>query len=293
MENRGFLRLLARRAMVCCPILPQLHPAERGMIFNSKINTGALRHGKVHGTRRHKLETTQRIMVNINFNRVSVGWALLLILSLATSGCKNLPGSPGAQGAAIGGVGGAAAGAAIGGEHHRVLGALVGGAVGAGGGYLIGANKDRLTQHDTAGAQAAVQRAQQNPASPQDALTASTADLNRDGFVTMDEVVAMKRAGFSDQQIFDRMRATGQVFELTPQQQDYLRNNGLDQYVIDQIPGLNRETAVPTYGGAYNQPYGQAPVAIPPNPGQPYGQKPVAPPPNPGLTQPVPPPPAP
>jgi len=186
-------------------------------------------------------------------------------------------------------VGGAAAGAAIGGQHHRVLGALLGGAAGAGGGYLIGANMDRIKGNDTAGAQAAMQRAQEHPATPQQALNAQTADLNGDGFVTMDEVVAMKRAGFSDPQILDRMRATGQVFELTSQQQDYLRNNGLDQYIIDQIPALNRQAAAP----AYDQPYGQAPVPPPPSPGQtytpPYGQ-PAA---NPGLTQPVPPPPGP
>jgi hypothetical protein len=224
-------------------------------------------------------------MLKKYFHHISVSSCLLAALGLATSGCHQLPGSPGAQGAAIGGVGGAAAGAAIGGEHHRLLGALLGGAVGAGGGYLIGANKDRLTGHDTAGAQAAVQRAQQNPATPQEALSATTADLNGDGFVTMDEVAAMKRAGFSDQQILDRMRATGQVFELTPQQQDYLRTNGLDQYVVDQIPGLNRQAAAPVYG---QEPY-QAPPAGQSYP--PYGQ-PIPPPPQNPLTQPVPPPPA-
>jgi hypothetical protein len=43
-----------------------------------------------------------------------------------------------------------------------------------------------------------VRRAQAHPARPQDALKAPTADLNGHGFVTMDEVVAMKRTGFSD-----------------------------------------------------------------------------------------------
>ena len=227
-------------------------------------------------------------MPKINFNQISFYGGLIAALGLATSGCENLPGSPGAQGAAIGGVGGAAAGAAIGGEHHRLLGALLGGAAGAGGGYLIGAHMDRIKSHDTAGAQAAMQRAQAHPATPQDALNAQTADLNGDGFVTMDEVAAMKRAGFSDQQILDRMRATGQVFELTPQQQDYLRNNGIDQFVIDQIPALNRQTAAPVYNQS-GQPNGQTPVASPPNSNQSYPQAA----PNPGLSQPVPPPPGP
>jgi hypothetical protein len=158
-----------------------------------------------------------------------------------STGCKEAPGTPGQQGAAIGGVSGAAAGALIGGEHHRLLGALIGGAVGAGGGYLIGANKDRITGHDQAGAQEAVRRAQENPATPQQAMGAATADLNGDGFVTMDEVVAMKQAGLSDQQMTEKLRATGQVFELSPQQQAYLRNNGVDQFVVDQMPQINRE----------------------------------------------------
>lgn len=188
---------------------------------------------------------------------------------LSMTGCENAPGTPGQQGAAIGGVGGAAAGAAIGGEQHRLLGALIGGAVGAGGGYLIGANKDRITGHDTSGAQTATQNAQANPATPQQALNARTADLNGDGFVTMDEVVAMKRAGLSDQQMIQRMQATGQVFELTAQQQQYLRTNGVDETVISQMPELNRDVR----NQIMTQPATRTTT-------------------NPGLNQPVPPPPS-
>src|SRR5438105_6231748 len=82
------------------------------------------------------------------------------ILLAGTLGCEQLPGTPKAQGTTIGGVGGAVAGAALGGEHHRLLGALLGGAVGAGGGYLIGANSDRITRGDSAGAAEAMRRAQ-------------------------------------------------------------------------------------------------------------------------------------
>ena len=206
--------------------------------------------------------------MKINWYRTFAGVSLVAAL-LATNGCQNLPGTPGQQGAVIGGAGGAATGAVVAGEHHRLLGALLGGALGAGGGYLIGANKDRITGHDTAGAQAATQNAQMHPASPAMALNAPTADLNGDGFVTMHEVVAMKQAGFPDQQILDKMRATGQVFELTPEQQRYLQNNGVSQYVIDQIPEINRDVR--------NQLSGQ------PAPYPPTG--------NPSLNQPVPPPP--
>src|SRR5690349_11974249 len=179
-------------------------------------------------------------MLKINY-RYFTGLGLAAAVLASTSGCEQLPGSAGQQGAAIGGVGGAATGAIVGGEHHRLLGALLGGAVGAGGGYLIGANKDKIMGRDTASAEAAVRNAQEHPATPQEALNAPTADLNGDGFVTMDEVAAMRRAGIADDQILERMRATGQVFELTPEQQSYLRSNGVDDYVISQIPQLNRD----------------------------------------------------
>ena len=171
----------------------------------------------------------------------------LILLSVAatliagTTGCEQLPGSPEAQGTVIGGAGGAAAGAAIAGEDHRLIGALVGGVLGAGGGYLIGANSDRITGKDHHGAEKAVQSAQSRPATTEDAMRAQTADLNSDGFVTLDEVVAMRSAGFQDQQMLDRLAATSQVFELTSEQQRYLREHGVSQYVVDRMLELNRD----------------------------------------------------
>ena len=55
----------------------------------------------------------------------------------------------------------------------------------------------------------------------------------------MDEVVAMERAGFSDEKIIERLRATGQVFELTSEQQSYLRARGVSDNVITQLATLN------------------------------------------------------
>jgi hypothetical protein len=216
-------------------------------------------------------------MVKLKSYALITTTGFLAVLLGTQTGCQQLPGTPGEQGAAIGGVGGAATGALVGGEHHRLLGALLGGAVGAGGGYLIGANKDRITGRDSSAAQAAAQRAQAQPATPQEALNAPTADLNGDGFVTMDEVVAMKRAGIPDQQMLDRLRATNQVFELTPEQQNYLRSNGVDDYVIGQMTELNRDLR--------NQLMGQqssVPQAAPPYPPGPQAAP---------LNQPVPPPP--
>jgi hypothetical protein len=100
----------------------------------------------------------------------------------------------------------------------------------------------------------------------------------------MDELVAMRQAGLSDQQILDRMRATGQVFELTPDQQAYLRNNGVDQYVIDQAPQINHQIR-----DNMNQPVTPPPAGAPVYQQQgtyPQGY-------NPSLNTPVPPPPGP
>jgi hypothetical protein len=208
-------------------------------------------------------------MMKFQYLRFGTVAGLAALFLSCVVGCKNLPGTPGQQGAAIGGLGGAAAGAAIGGSEHRLVGALLGGAVGAGGGYLIGANSDRLTHHDTDAAQEAARRAQTAPATPAMARSATTADLNGDGFVTMDEIVALKQAGLSDQQIVDRMRATGQVFELTAEQQSYLRTHGLSDYVINQMPEINREVR--------DRLLSQPPGAVPPAPtgsvlGRPPGQ---------------------
>ena len=152
--------------------------------------------------------------------------ALISALGLAPlAGCENLPGKSKEQGAVIGGVGGALAGAAVS-KKDRGLGALIGGVLGAGGGYLIGAQKDKLDEKKRDEALAAHQRAERNPARPEDVDKTRTADLNDDGFVTLDEVVAMERANLSDREMIDRLRRTGQVFELTDEQEKYLEDRG-------------------------------------------------------------------
>ncbi len=72
-------------------------------------------------------------------------------------------------------------------------------------------------------------------------LTADTADLNDDGFVTMDEVIAMDQAGLSDREMLARLEATDQVFELTDTQEQYLINQGVSPYVVSEMQTLNFE----------------------------------------------------
>src|SRR5206468_12441880 len=103
--------------------------------------------------------------------------SLLAALLMSAVGCKDLPGTRKEQGAVVGGLGGAAAGAAIGGEKHRLLGALLGGALGAGGGYVIAAQTEKISSNDTQAAQQAARNAQDHPATAAEARSATTADL--------------------------------------------------------------------------------------------------------------------
>jgi hypothetical protein len=158
------------------------------------------------------------------------------------TGCSNLPGSDKQQGAVIGGASGAAVGAAV--SKNRALGAVIGGAVGAAGGYVIGANKDKITGKDDNEAATAARKAEESPATPQEAKTATTADVNADGFVTLDEVVAMEQAGLTDEEIVSRLKTTNQIFDLTAEQKRYLLDKGVSQSVVDQLPGLNKDRKV-------------------------------------------------
>ena len=77
------------------------------------------------------------------------------------------------------------------------------------------------------------ENSQLHPAVPADAREARTADLNGDGFVTLDEMTAMRRAGLNDQEIIDRLQASGQVFTLSPPQWTYLYDRGINRPVLD------------------------------------------------------------
>lgn len=165
----------------------------------------------------------------------------LLAAEVTLTGCDSLPGSRETQGAVIGGAGGAVLGAVIA-EDNRLLGALIGGALGAGGGYLIGAKTDWFGKDDDEvrdEAQKSANRAQKNPATAEQARRAKTADINDDGFVTLDEVVAMEKAGLEDREIIDRLEATDQVFDLNESQEQVLLDNGVSRTVVNRMARIN------------------------------------------------------
>jgi hypothetical protein len=156
-------------------------------------------------------------------------------------GCESLPGNDKSQGAVIGGLGGALAGAAVAGDDDRALGALIGGALGAGGGYLIGAQKGKMDDENRDEAIEAAKEAERNPAKAEDVGHTRTADINDDGFVTLDEVVAMETADLSDKEMIRRLERTQQYFELTESQQDYLREKGVSDDVITAMADMDPE----------------------------------------------------
>jgi hypothetical protein len=162
------------------------------------------------------------------------------LLSVGLVGCSNLPGSSKQQGAVIGGATGAAAGAAVA-KNNRALGAVIGGAVGAAGGYVIGSKTGKNNTDDRPAVEQAARRAEQNPATAEQARNATTADINGDGFVTMDEVIAMEEAGLTDQQMLERLRSSGQVFRLNEEQKQQLRSRGVSEQVINEMSTMNQQ----------------------------------------------------
>jgi hypothetical protein len=174
----------------------------------------------------------------------------LLIASLALAplaGCDSLPGDKKTQGAVIGGVGGAVAGGALA-KNNRLLGALIGGALGAGGGYLIGSQLDKSDPNkNREDAVRADRRARDNPVTADEARRARTADINNDGYVTMDEVVAMAKAGLSDDEMITRLERTGQFFELTPDQERYLTDHGVSRRVVNAMRDINSDVKNKAY----------------------------------------------
>jgi hypothetical protein len=173
-------------------------------------------------------------------NRHGIRALLLAGAAALMIGCENLPYTDEQQGAVAGGAVGAILGSAT--AENEVFGALLGGALGAAGGYLIGANKEKLMGEDAdrEEAQEAVVEASRNPADAEDAAGSSTADLNNDGFVTMDEVVAMEEAALSDEQMIDRLEATGQVFALNSEQEDSLIEAGVSEEVVVAMETINQ-----------------------------------------------------
>ncbi len=169
-------------------------------------------------------------------------FASTVVIGLMTipllAGCQQSSNAPGEAGTQAGGAAGALAAASIP-ANHRALDALVGDALGAGRGPLIAAQKQKLNAKSREDAIHSAKAAERSPARASDVEKARTADLNNDGFITLDEVLAMNDAHLGDQEMISRLESTGQIFELTDQQESYLRDRGVSPAVLKAMRSMN------------------------------------------------------
>lgn len=162
--------------------------------------------------------------------------ALGAILMAPMTGCQTTP-KPGARAAAANNEANAIPAATL--QRAITWVQLTGGDLGAGGGFLIAAAPDKIARHDHEQALAAAQSGEESPAQIDQVHRTATADLNNDGFVTLDEVLAMARAGLNNDEIIDRLRRTGYVFHITPQQERYLTDRGVTEKVVAVLHDLS------------------------------------------------------
>jgi hypothetical protein len=160
---------------------------------------------------------------------------LLLPLSL-TLGCSTMSntGEGMVGGGFIGGLFGAILGAAAG---RPLEGAAIGAGIGATAGGVAGAAEDRRERRDTRAVAAAMQRGQ-------DELSA---------------VAEMTSKGVSTEIILNHVRNSGAIFNLTPEQITWLKQNNVSDAVITQMQYQTGEMRVRPYGGYVVQP---APVMV-------------------------------
>jgi uncharacterized protein YcfJ len=148
----------------------------------------------------------------------------LVALTVAACGCANQQ-NHAVEGAAVGGVVGAGAGAIIGHQSgHTGGGALIGGALGALTGALVGTNMPKS------------QQGQAQETAPQGQM-AQPAQVNAQQ-VSLDEIVAMTGQGVNDDVIIDKIHVTNSKFSLTPAQVDVLKQKGVSQKVINAMQGM-------------------------------------------------------
>lgn len=125
--------------------------------------------------------------------------------------------------------------AAPAGSQQMALSAMAAQVGGPGGGWIVAATPEHIDQHSIGSAQQANRQAEQQPAGRADVEHSDSCDLNGDGFVTMDEMLALKRAGLTTEQLIGRVYHTHQIFWLTDRQQQYLRDRGISQDVINAM----------------------------------------------------------
>lgn len=181
--------------------------------------------------------------------------SIAALLSLALAGCASLPYSPTTETAAAGAVAGAVAGSVIGEEDE---GAIWGALAGAGLGYVLASETDWFSgggqadgehHHHSSSSHGSVSfynhvaNARVHRATVASVYADDDADLNGDGLVTMDELIAMAHSELSEDQVIARLQATDQVFFLSPGQRQRLLGAGVSADVVAEVDALKQASA--------------------------------------------------
>jgi outer membrane lipoprotein SlyB len=146
---------------------------------------------------------------------------LCVSIGLLSVGCQNAK-SRAPEGAVIGGVLGAAAGGIIGHQsHHGGEGAAIGAAAGALTGALIGSQIAKPGQQQ-AQTQGTAPAATQQPSPNQ---------------MSMQQIIDLSKQGVNEAVIIDKIRLTNSRFNLTADDINNLKQQGVSQKVIDAMQG--------------------------------------------------------
>lgn len=180
------------------------------------------------------------------------------LAALALTACANLPYSPQTEASVAGAAAGALAGGVLAGEEDETLGAVLGALAGAGAGYVLSSETNWFTDdvpedndhhhhsssdHSPSSFFDHLAYTRVHPATIASVYTDDDADLNGDGMVTTDELVAMAHSELSQDQIIARLNATDQVFFVTARQRQRLLAYGVGADVVAELEELNRASA--------------------------------------------------
>ncbi len=205
----------------------------------------------------HILQGRERNLLERMIKRSFLCTTVAVFAALSLAGCDSFSGNEQNQGAANSALSGTSAGGASG-PNTPGLGAS--------------AALDANNAQSAATIAPAPRQPRARPAAVAEVRNSTTADLNHDGFVTLDEVVAMQAAGLSDDEMLQRLRAANQLYTLTPVQENYLRSQGVSNNVITQMEDINRDqqqetlNTLPPQDDVISQPLPAPPIGAAPPP---------------------------
>ena len=79
---------------------------------------------------------------------------------------------------------------------------------------------------------------------------ATSVDLDGDGIISLDEILALGRSGLNDAEVLERLEHTGRTFDLSTSQEQYLSECGVSDEMIARLRTLHRPTVTSPAGTA-------------------------------------------